>query len=210
MILEALAAVHRLARARVEGNLGLLAAFAAGSRVECALATTATAEATLATIAIATAVAIVAAVTAAVAVTTGVVALRLACLAAARAALRFRESARRVKILLTCREHELVAAIAAGKRSIAHFRLNLSCPHFLCASSCVEKKTPPGPHPDPDCTQTHVDETSTWFESYLWETSRLPKYSRKECETVQVFQRNSYSSQKSIDYISIWSPSCWN
>ncbi len=136
-VLEALTAIHRLARAGIEWHFGLLSAFGAGGRVERALAAAraVAAAATAAVTAAATAVAIVAvAADTAVAVATGI-SLRLACLSARRASLRFRESSRRVKILLTRREHELVAAIATGKRTIAHFRLNLSCPPVRCADS---------------------------------------------------------------------------
>lgn len=131
--LEALAAVDRLARAWVERYFGFLAAFAAGRRVQGALA------AAIATVAAATAAAVVTttvaiatvaaattvAIATAVAVTTSI-ALALSLLTAGRAALGIRKSSRRVKILLTRRERKLVAAIATGQRSIAHFLLNLS------------------------------------------------------------------------------------
>lgn len=131
--LEALAAVHRLAWAWVERHFGILAALRAGCRVKGALATVATVAATAATaiataaaVAIATGAVTAAAIAGTVAVATA--ALGLACLSAAWASLRIRESTGRVKILLTGRKGELVATIAAGKRSIAHYSLNLSRP----------------------------------------------------------------------------------
>lgn len=108
--LEALTAIHRLAWAWVEGNFRFLTALRACCRVECAL-TTAIAVAAASTIS-------AAAVTTAEAVT--IVALLLASLPARRASLWIGKSPRRVEILLTRREHKLVAAIATGKRSIAH------------------------------------------------------------------------------------------
>ena len=133
--LEALAAVHRLAWAWVERHFGILAALRAGCRVKGALATVATVAATAAAatitataaaVAIATGAVTAAAIAGTVAVATA--ALGLACLSAAWASLRIRESTGRVKILLTGRKGELVATIAAGKRSIAHYSLNLSRP----------------------------------------------------------------------------------
>ena len=102
--LEALAAEHWLAWTWVERNFRILATFRACCRVKCALATTTVAVATAATAAVAVAV----------------VTLLLACLSARRATLWIREPARRVEILLTCCEHELITAVAASKRSIAH------------------------------------------------------------------------------------------
>lgn len=108
--LEALAAIHRLAWAGVERYFRFLAAFRACSRVQCALAA-ATAVAAASTIS-------AAAVAAAEAIS--IVTLLLAGLSARRASLWIGESSRRVEILLTRREHKFVAAVAAGKRSIAH------------------------------------------------------------------------------------------
>lgn len=137
--LEALAAINRLAWAWVERNFGVLTALRASCRVQGSLTTVATvvsaaAAAAVVSAAAATAVAIAAgavsaAAAAAVAIATALAtALCLALLSAAWASLRIGESTGRVKILLTGRKGELVATIAAGKRSIAHYSLNLSRP----------------------------------------------------------------------------------
>src|SRR5690606_13156439 len=58
-------------------------------------------------------------------------------------------------------EHKLVAAIATGKRSIAHFCLNLSCPRLKECGGQTEK-TPPKPRPGSVCTQTHTGKRPAW------------------------------------------------
>jgi len=104
---EALAAVDRLAGRGPEGDLSLLAAAAANSSVHLTRAG-GVASATTAAAVSATAVAAV------------VVPLRLACGAAARAALRFGVTALKIEGLLALCENKFLAAIAAGQASVAH------------------------------------------------------------------------------------------
>lgn len=123
--LEALTAVNRLSWAWIERYFGFFPAFAARGRVKRALpAAVATKVATTRT-GVPTTVAVVTKATAMAKAIATTVSLRLALLPTARASLWFGKTSGRVKILLTSREHELVAAIATGKRTIAHFRLNL-------------------------------------------------------------------------------------
>jgi len=104
LLSEALAAVDRLAGSGAEGNLSLLAAAAADSRVH--LARTGGIPSTTAV--------------SATVVAAFVVPLRLACGAAAWAALRLGVTALKIEGLLALRKNEFLAAIAAGNSTVAH------------------------------------------------------------------------------------------
>jgi hypothetical protein len=143
--LEAVPAKNRLAWRWIERHFGLLAAFRTRRRIQLSwsggipatiVATRGVSAAVAAIIAIAaggisTASARVATTAARIPATArrtaigGISAarlraLRLAGLTTCRASLRIRESSLLIKFLLTCREHEFLAAVAAGQRSFAH------------------------------------------------------------------------------------------
>ena len=123
---KAFPAIDRFAGTGIEGNFGLLAALGTSRGIQLARRR---AETALPAIATTAARGIPATgVTAAIGVSTGAcsaaassaVALGLACRPTVRATLGLGKTPLLIKLLLTQGEHEFLAAIAAGQRSITH------------------------------------------------------------------------------------------
>ena len=107
VLLEAFGTINGFVTARLKGYLGFLAAARAGGAEHLTLA--ARTAAVAATRPVRT-------------VSAAAVALSLACCATVRAATWFRVATRRVELLLAAGKHKILAAVAAGQRSIGRHR----------------------------------------------------------------------------------------
>ncbi len=124
---KAFPAIDRFAGTGIEGNFSLLAALGTSRGIQLARRRAETALPAIATTTAARGIPATG-VTAAIGVSTGAcsaaassaVALGLACRPAVRATLGLGKTPLLIKLLLTQGEHEFLAAIAAGQRSITH------------------------------------------------------------------------------------------